>query len=112
MVGHPEGLSVIRERQTGGRNKILCGKSGFRQVRPGKMKLFLPVWMELAVKELQAFQSIKWFCLGSQGFEIRQHVGLDPLQAHLRGAEVVSLNAEGDVFPLGKTVVAFLELAL
>ena len=43
MVGHPEGLSVIRERQAGGRNKILCGKPRFRQVRPGKMKLFLPV---------------------------------------------------------------------
>lgn len=50
MVGHPEGLSVIRERQAGGRNKILCGKSGFWQVRPGKMKLFLPVWVVLVVK--------------------------------------------------------------
>ena len=65
MVGHPEGLSVIRERQAGGRNKILCGKSGFWQVRPGKMKLFLPVWVELAVKEIQAFQPVKRLCLCS-----------------------------------------------
>ena len=58
------------------------------------MKLFLPVRVELAVKNLQAFQPIKWLCMRSQGFEIRQHVGLDPLQAHLRGAKVVSLNAK------------------
>ena len=58
MVGHPEGLSVIREGQAGGRNKIFCGQPGFREVRPGKMKLFLPVRVELAVKELQAFQPV------------------------------------------------------
>ncbi len=58
MVGHPEGLSVIRERQAGGAIKSFGGKTGFRQIRPLEMKLFLPVRVELAVKELQAFQSV------------------------------------------------------
>ena len=58
MIAHPEGLSIVRKRQARWRDKILCGKPGFRQVAPFKMKFLLAVRVELAVQKLQAFQAI------------------------------------------------------
>ena len=75
------------------------------------MELLLPVRVELAVKELQALQPVQRPGLGSQGLEVRQHVRLDPLQAHLCRAQVVRFDPEGDIFALCKAVVPFLQLA-
>lgn len=61
-------------------------------------------WFDNTSLTIVIIGAVNWLLIGIFRF--------DPLQAHLRGAKVVSLNPKGDIFPLGKAVVAFLELAL
>ena len=58
MVAHPEGFAVLGEGEAGRGDIVLCGKPGFRQVAPGKMKFLLAVRVELAVQKLQTFQPV------------------------------------------------------
>ena len=87
-------------------DKILCPHPGLGYHIPSEGKGLGAAGVELAVKDLQPFQSIEGPGLYPQLFEIARNVGLHTLQAGLGNGEAVRRYAEGQQLRPYNTVVA------
>ena len=102
---HLKGAAVL-EGKGGGRNGILHGKSTFHKVFPVKVKLGCTVHVEHIVHEFQPLGTIQGFCLHTQPVEVVQQIVLDVVEPGLDLRHAVALDAVGQEFGLGQTVVA------
>ena len=104
-AAHLKGTAVLK-RQRSGCNGILYGQTAGHKVFPVEVKLIGTVHVQHPMHQPQALRAVQRLCQNAQPVEVVHQVVLDVLQPRFDLRHAVSLDAVGQEFGLGQTVVA------
>ena len=104
-AAHLKGTAVLK-RQCSGCNGILYGKAAFYKVFPVEVELVGTVHVQHPVHQPQALRTVQRLCQNAQPVKVVHQVVLDVLQPGFDLRHAVALDAVGQEFGLGQTVVA------
>ena len=102
---HLESAAVLK-RKNCGCNGIFDGKAAFHKVFPVKMKFAGTVHVEHIVHEFEPLGTVQRLGLHTQPVKVVQKVVLDVVEPCLDLPHTLTLNAKGDKFGLGQTIIA------
>ena len=104
-AAHLKGAAVLK-RQCSGCNGILYGQTAGHKVFPVEVELVGSVHIQHPMHQPQALRAVQRLCQNAQPVEIVHQVVLDVLQSRLDLLHAVALDAIGQKFGLGQTVIA------
>ena len=99
-----------REGKGGGRNVVLNGKAGRRQLFPIEAEFLAISHVEHTVHQLEPFLAVQKLGRNAQAMEVVHKVNLNVVEARLGLLHGVSFNSKCQVLAFGEAVVALLQL--
>ena len=104
-AAHLKGTAVLK-RQCSGGNGILYGQTAGHKVFPVEVELVGSIHVQHPVHQPQTLRTVQRLCQNAQPVKVVHQVVLDVLQPRFDLRHAVALDAVGQEFGLGQTVVA------
>ena len=104
-AAHLKGTAVLKRQRSGG-DSILYGQTTGHKVFPVEVELVGSIHVQHPVHQPQTLRTVQRLCQNAQPVKVVHQVVLDVLQPGFNLRHAVALDAVGQEFGLGQTVVA------